>query len=56
MMCRAEADEIVARKVNRQLQDEARRREAVRELEDEVHFQSVTLLQAFLLSCLVASS
>ncbi|XP_025081739.1 eukaryotic translation initiation factor 5B-like isoform X2 [Pomacea canaliculata] len=35
LQAQAEADEIVARKVNRQLQDEARRREAVRELEDE---------------------
>ena len=36
LLHRAEADEIVARKINRQVQDEVRRDEAVRELEDEV--------------------
>lgn len=35
---RAEADEIVARRINRQVQDEVRRDEVVRALEDEVGF------------------
>ncbi|XP_070207936.1 uncharacterized abhydrolase domain-containing protein DDB_G0269086-like [Littorina saxatilis] len=35
LQAQAEADEIVARRVNRQIQDEARRTEVVREIEDE---------------------
>ena len=35
---RAEADEIVARRINRQVQDEVRRDEVVRAIEDEVGF------------------